>query len=494
MYRSRHKEDLDKRTLNFLSSMDTDDEILYYDILCTKVHAVMLYKIHILNRDEISQLIRELDSVLRNPQRLTREGFEDIHEALETHLIKKIGIDIGGKVQTGRSRNDQIVTDIRIKARGDAINILVHLIELVKALTAKSERNLDSIMPLYTHLQQAQIGNFAHYLLAYSDALLREIDRLLSLYDRINQSPLGAGPIGGSLLPIDRNMTAKLLGFENIISNSIDATSSRDFMIEFASNMASIMITLSRISEDFIIWSSQEFGFIEISDRHASTSSAMPQKRNPDPLELTRSKTAIAIGNLTTIMTILKSLPSGYSRDLQDTKIPLWSSVDLVLSSLAVMTDVIEHLSVKKDVMIKASNKSYAISLDIAEVLVTRYKVPFRAAHKLVGALVNLSVKKKDEIPFKSLTSSDIKDILSKETVITVDKVIKAIREIDSKRSVNIRHSKGAPNPTEQRRIIKQRKLLLQRYSNHVQKKKESIAIVKENITNTIKTIIYHKQ
>jgi len=494
MYRSRHKEDLDKRTLNFLSSMDTDDEILYYDILCTKVHAIMLYKIHILDRDEISQLIRELDSVLRNPQRLTREGFEDIHEALETHLIKKIGIDIGGKVQTGRSRNDQIVTDIRIKARGDAINILVHLIELVKALTAKSERNLDSIMPLYTHLQQAQIGNFAHYLLAYSDALLREIDRLLSLYDRINQSPLGAGPIGGSLLPIDRNMTAKLLGFENIISNSIDATSSRDFMIEFASNMASIMITLSRISEDFIIWSSQEFGFIEISDRHASTSSAMPQKRNPDPLELTRSKTAIAIGNLTTIMTILKSLPSGYSRDLQDTKIPLWSSVDLVLSSLAVMTDVIEHLSVKKDVMIKASNKSYAISLDIAEVLVTRYKVPFRAAHKLVGALVNLSVKKKDEIPFKSLTSSDIKDILSKETVITVDKVIKAIREIDSKRSVNIRHSKGAPNPTEQRRIIKQRKLLLQRYSNHVQKKKESIAIVKENITNTIKTIIYHKQ
>jgi len=494
MYRSRHKEDLDKRTLNFLSSMDTDDEILYYDILCTKVHAVMLYKIHILNRDEISQLIRELDSVLRNPQRLTREGFEDIHEALETHLIKKIGIDIGGKVQTGRSRNDQIVTDIRIKARGDAINILVHLIELVKALTAKSERNLDSIMPLYTHLQQAQIGNFAHYLLAYADALLREIDRLLSLYDRINQSPLGAGPIGGSLLPIDRNMTAKLLGFENIISNSIDATSSRDFMIEFASNMASIMITLSRISEDFIIWSSQEFGFIEISDRHASTSSAMPQKRNPDPLELTRSKTAIAIGNLTTIMTILKSLPSGYSRDLQDTKIPLWSSVDLVLSSLAVMTDVIEHLSVKKDVMIKASNKSYAISLDIAEVLVTRYKVPFRAAHKLVGALVNLSVKKKDEIPFKSLTSSDIKDILSKETVITVDKVIKAIREIDSKRSVNIRHSKGAPNPTEQRRIIKQRKLLLQRYSNDVQKKKESIAIVKENITNTIKTIINHKQ
>lgn len=493
MYRSRHKEDLDKRTLNFLSSMDTDDKILYYDILCTKVHAIMLFEIHILDRDEISQLIRELDSVLRNPQKLARKGFEDIHEALETHLIKKIGIDIGGKVQTGRSRNDQIVTDIRIKARDDLINMLVHLIDLVKGLTLKSEGNLDSIMPLYTHLQQAQIGNFAHYLLAYSDGLLREIDRLLSLYDRLNQSPLGAGPVGGSLLPINRNRTAKLLGFENILSNSIDATSSRDFMIEFASNMASIMITLSRISEDFIIWSSQEFGFIEISDRHTSTSSAMPQKRNPDPLELIRSKTAIVIGNLTAIMTILKSLPSGYSRDLQDTKIPFWSSVQLVLSSLDVMTDIIEYLSVKKDAMSLASNQSYAISLDIAEVLVTRYKVPFRAAHKLVGALVNLSVKKKDEIPFKSLTSSDIKDILSKDTDITADKVIKTIKDIESKKSLDVRHSKGAPNPTQQRRIIKQRKLLLGRYSNDVQKKKESVDKVKENITKTIKTIVRHK-
>jgi argininosuccinate lyase len=493
MYRSRHKEDLDKITLNFLSSIDTDDKILYYDILCTKVHAIMLYKIHILDSDEVSQLIRELDSILRKPQRLAREGFEDVHEALETHLIKKIGINIGGKVQTGRSRNDQIVTDIRLKARDDVINILLHLIDLVKGLTAKSEGNLDSIMPLYTHLQQAQIGNFAHYLLAYSDGLLREVDRLLSLYDRLNQSPLGAGPVGGSRLPIDRNMTAKLLGFENIISNSIDATSSRDFMVEFGSNMASIMITLSRISEDFIIWSSQEFGFIEISDRHASTSSAMPQKRNPDPLELIRSKTAIVIGNLTAIMTILKSLPSGYSRDLQDTKIPFWNSVQLVLSSLDVMTDVIEYLSVKKDAMGIASNKSYAISLDIAEVLVTRYKVPFRAAHKLVGALVNLSVKKKDQIPFKSLTSSDIEDILSNDSGITADKVIKTIKDIESKKSLDVRHSKGAPNPTEQRTIIKQRKLLLGRYSNDVQKKKESVDEVKENITNTIKNIVSHK-
>ena len=491
MYRSRHKEDLDKRTLNFLSSIEIDDKILYYDILCTKVHVIMLYKIHVLEKHEVSRLVGELNNVLHHPDKLSREGCEDIHEALETHLIKKTGFNVGGKIQTGRSRNDQIITDIRIKARDDIINVMIHLNRLTKQLIGKSEDNLDSIMPLYTHLQQAQIGNFAHYLLSYSEALIREIDKLFSLYERINQSPLGAGPIGGSLLPIDRNMTAKLLGFDNILSNSIDATSSRDFMIEFTSNMASIMITLSRISEDLIIWSSQEFGFIEISDKHASTSSAMPQKRNPDPLEITRSKTAIVIGNLTTIMTILKSLPSGYSRDLQDTKVPFWNSVELVVSSLDIMNDVIQYLVVKKDAMKRASTKSYAISLDIVEVLVKKYKVPFRTAHQLVGALVNLSVNNNDEIPFRSLSTSNIKDVLSKvKANIAPGELIKAIMEIDSNKSIRIRNSEGSPNPKEQTRIIRKRKLQLQKYSNEVQKKKERIDLVKQKITNTIKEIV----
>lgn len=491
MYRSRHKEDLDKRTLNFLSSIDIDEKILYYDILCTKVHVIMLYKIKVLEKNEVARLVAELNNVLHHPEKLSREGYEDIHEALETHLIKKLGINIGGKIQTGRSRNDQIITDIRIKARDDLIKIIIHLIRLTKQLLGKSEDNLDSIMPLYTHLQQAQIGNFAHFLLSYSEGMLREIDRLFSLYERINQSPLGAGPIGGSILPIDRNMTAKLLGFDSIMSNSIDATSSRDFMIEFTSNMASIMITLSRISEDLIIWSSQEFGFIEISDKHASTSSAMPQKRNPDPLEITRSKTAIVIGNLTTIMAILKSLPSGYCRDLQDTKIPLWNSVELVVSSLEIMNDIIKHLVVKKESMRKASMESYAISLDIAEVLVTKYKVPFRTAHQLVGALVNLSANNNDKIPFRSLSSGDIRNVLTEMKVsIMPDKIISAIKDIDSIKSIRIRSSKGSVNPKEQTRIIRKSKLQLQKYANEVQKRKGEMDLVKQNIANTIKKLV----
>jgi argininosuccinate lyase len=451
----------------------------------------MLYEIRLLNKDEVASIVNELDRILLHPEKLMKEGFEDIHEALEANLIAKIGGNVGGKVQTGRSRNDQVITDIRIKARDDLISIIFHLISLVRGLLQKSEGNLNSIMPLYTHLQQAQIGNFAHYLLSYSESLIREIDRLFSLYKRINQSPLGAGPIGGSLLPLDRKMTARLLGFDNILSNTIDATSSRDFMIEFLSDMSSIMITLSRIAEDLIIWSSQEFGFIEIHDKHGSTSSAMPQKKNPDPLEMIRSKTALVIGNLTSIMTILKSLPSGYSRDLQDTKIPFWNSIDIVALSLEIVNDIIASLTVKKDIMSRASNTSYAISLDIAEVLVMKYNIPFRIAHKLVGALVNKSVSNKDKIPFKSLSGTDIKEILEKMKVsIDPDKLMQIVKGTHPQRSIKARRSEGSIDPKQQIKVIKIHKLQLEKYMSDAQKKKKSIDSTKENLTNAIYRII----
>lgn len=490
MYRSRHKQDLDRRALNFLSSIDIDDKILYYDILCTKAHVIMLHDIRLLSKDELVEIVNELDHILRHPEKLAKEGFEDIHEALEAQLIRKIGVDVGGKVQTGRSRNDQVITDIRIKARDDLIDIIFQLTNLVRLLLQKSEENLNSIMPLYTHLQQAQIGNFAHYLLAYSESLMREIDRMFSLYNRINQSPLGAGPIGGSIFPIDRKMTAKLLGFDNLISNTIDATSSRDFMIEFVSDISSIMITLSRIAEDMIIWSSQEFGFIEIHDKHASTSSAMPQKKNPDPLELIRSKTAIVIGNLTSILTILKSLPSGYSRDLQDTKVPFWNSVDIVSSSLEIVNDVITSLTVNKDVMAKASNTSYAIALDIAEVLVMNHKIPFRIAHKLVGALVNTAMNKKDGKSLKYLSSSDISEVLEKMKIkMPPGKLIQIIENSSPQKSIANRRSEGSPGAQKQTKTIKNYKLLLEKYFNEVGKKKKNVDSSKENITNTINLI-----
>jgi len=492
MYRSRHKQDLDRRALNFLSSVDIDDKILYYDIICTKAHVIMLYEIRLLTRDELASIVNELDRVLRHPEKLVKEGFEDIHEALEGHLIRKIGVDVGGKVQTGRSRNDQVVTDIRIKARDDLIAILFHLINLVRSLIQKAEENLNSVMPLYTHLQEAQLGNFAHYLLSYCSALLRDLSRLISLYDRVNESPLGSGPIGGSTLPLSRKRTAELLGFKKIISNTIDATSSRDFMIEFMSDITSIMITQSRIAQDIIIWSSQEFSFVEISDKHASSSSAMPQKKNPDPLELIRSKTAIVIGNLTSVMTILKSLPSGYTRDLQDTKIPFWNSIDITKSSLEIMRDIIDSLAIKKDKMVKASNISYSISLDIAEALVMKERLPFRTAHRLVGSLVNIASKKK--ISLKSLDVTDIKEILQEMKInIEADKLIRIITETDSQRSISFRRSLGSPNPREQLKSIRKYRILLRKYANDLQKMKRELASTKETITKTVSHIVKSK-
>jgi argininosuccinate lyase len=282
------------------------------------------------------------------------------------------------------------------------------------------------------------------------------------------------------------------LGFKKIISNTIDATSSRDFMIEFMSDITSIMITQSRIAQDIIIWSSQEFSFVEISDKHASSSSAMPQKKNPDPLELTRSKTAIVIGNLTSITTILKSLPSGYTRDLQDTKIPFWNSIDITKLSLEIMRDIIDSLTIKKDKMVKASNNSYSISIDIAEALVMKERLPFRTAHRLVGSLVNNAFKK--QISLKSLGVTDIKEIVQDMKIsIEADKLIRIITDTDSQRSLSIRRSLGSPNPREQIKSIRKYRMLLRKYVNDLQKMKRELASTEETITKTISHIIKSK-
>ncbi len=292
MYRSRPQKELDENILKFLSSGTTDLEILIYDILATEAHVIMLNEIGILKTDQLKKILIELESILKNPDSLVLKG-EDIHEAIEIQLVEKLGLNIGGRIQVGRSRNDQIATDIRMKARDDLNRLSDDVSKLIQCLLRKSEENFDSIMPLYTHMQQAQIGNFSQYLLAYCEELFRCNERLCLAYKHVNKSPLGSGPVGGSIVKLNRNRTANLLGFEGLIINSIDATTSRDFIVETIAALALIMILISRMCEDLIIWSSQEFGFVELDDKNVSTSSAMPQKKNPDPLELTEGKNCI---------------------------------------------------------------------------------------------------------------------------------------------------------------------------------------------------------
>ena len=283
----------------------------FYDVLGSQAHSIMLYETGQLTGHDLGRILAALESARKDSSHLETEGFEDIHEALEAFVIKKAGMESGGKMHTARSRNDQVALDIRMNLRDDINNICAAIADLVEGLIEKAEDNLDASMPMYTHLQQGQIGAFSHFLLAYAYSLMRDLERLYLCYQRINQSPLGACAIGGTSIPIDRKRTAVLLGFDSVVVNSIDATSSRDTILEYAANLSIMASSLSRISEDLIIWSTTEFGFVELSDRFCSTSSAMPQKKNPDPLELCRAKSAIVTSHVTGLLGIVKALPSG---------------------------------------------------------------------------------------------------------------------------------------------------------------------------------------
>jgi argininosuccinate lyase len=279
----------------------------------------MLYENKIITKADVKKILSALESIKKEKFEKKSDA-EDIHELIESLVIKRAGSVSGGKMHSARSRNDQVSLDMRMKIRDD-INILCScILDTIEALVSLAQQHQKTVMPLYTHLQQAQAGVFSHYLLSYADSLFRDIERLYVAYGRVNQSPLGAGPVGGTSLPIDRRSTAKMLGFHGIVENSIDATSTRDFVAEYVSVVAILMTNLSKIAEDFVIWSTSEFSFIELADEFTSPSSVMPQKKNPDILELTRGKTSEVIGHLMAILATIKGLATGYGRDLQQIK------------------------------------------------------------------------------------------------------------------------------------------------------------------------------
>jgi argininosuccinate lyase len=471
MYRSRPHGNLDDSTLSFLSSVYDDRILLYYDILGSQAHVIMLYEVGILTKNELKKILKSTDSLLKDADLLKEFGnsnSEDIHELVESAIIKMTDMESGGKMHTARSRNDQVVLDMRMKVRDDINNICKNLLTVITSLVKRAEENVNSIMPMYTHLQHAQLGVFSHYLLSYAYSLIRDFDRFFELYDRINCSPLGACAIGGSSIDIDRERVSSMLGFSDLIYNSIDATSSRDTLIEFASNCLICMLNICKISEDFIIWSTSEFGFIYLDDKFSSSSSVMPQKKNPDPLEIIRGKTGLASGIFQS--SIIKGLPSGYSRDLQEIKSPLWKISLIVEDSLLITDGIIKTINIDKKRMHKISSESYAISLDIAEQLIKRKEISFRHAHKLVGGLVDCAVKK-GNIPLKLLSTDDISQVLSDTDLlkygITSEEIYFLIKDITPENSINYRITKGSPNKNEQLAMI----LFLNIKMNEYQKK-----------------------
>ena len=484
MYRSRLKGKLDENTLDFLSSISDDFQIALYDILGSQAHTLMLLENKIITKSEAIKILTALEK-LKKQEFSEKSEAEDIHELIESLVIKKAGKEAGGKMHTARSRNDQVTLDIRMKIRDDINIICFCLNEVISTLIQLAEKYQSTMMPLYTHLQQAQVGLFSHFLLSYADALFRDLDRFYLAYGRVNESPLGAGPVGGTSIQINRQSTAKMLGFKGLIENSIDATSSRDFVAEYVGNCSILMTNLSRMAEDFIIWSTSEFSFIELSDKFTSTSSVMPQKKNPDILELIRGKTAQVIGYQMAILSNLKGLPSGYNRDLQQIKVSIWPTSKIIISSLLVVNSLLKTMNVNEKKIRQTIDGGFSISLDIAEHLV-RKGIPFRVSHKIVGHLVQIAVNSKKSLSQLSLLQ--VKEAIpSKE--IDAEEFYKIIQSTTPESSLNNRNSQGSSGKYEQQRMIADRKRKIQAYKVGVTKRTNEIRTAIQGLETKLKVL-----
>lgn len=389
--RSRLSEPLDEMAKNFLSSLKDDLEIVEEDILGTMAHDYMLFKKGIISEDEIKLILKALlelrDEFLAGKFTLD-ETYEDIHPLIEARVTEKIGIEAGGKMHSGRSRNDQVAVDIRLKLRKLMLDLSTCLLELISSVLEKSRKYTRTSFPLFTHLQPAQIGTFSHLLTGWAFELLRHVQRLSECFARTNLSPLGACAIGGTSFPIDRRMTADILGFSGLLVNSMDAISSRDVVIEHASVVASIFALFSRIATDLIIFSSSSFKFIDLPDEFCSVSSVLPQKKNPDTLELIRGNSALAISTLNAELLLAKGTPSGYNMDFQECKPPLWHIYDKCIVSTKLLGRIIEGLELQEENIKKSLESSDLLALDLAEYICLEYNVPFRKSHELLANIV----------------------------------------------------------------------------------------------------------
>jgi argininosuccinate lyase len=381
----------DPRMEAFTSSLMFDRRLAHYDIQGSQAHCRMLVKQKLLTRTEGDKIRKGLERVQREIEQ-GRFPFlasdEDIHMAVERRLTEKIGL-LGGKLHTARSRNDQVLLDVRLYLREETKTIHKLLTALQKRLARLAKRHCDVVMPGYTHLQRAQPVLLAHHLLAYYDMLDRDAERLQECQQRINVLPLGAGALAGTSLPIDRAYVARLLGFARISTNSLDTVADRDFLVEFLSVSAIISMHLSRFAEELVLWASSEFQFIELPDAFATGSSMMPQKKNPDVPEIIRGKTGRVYGNLFALLTTLKGLPLAYNRDLQEDKEPLFDTVDTVKSILSVLEAMLGQLVFRPDRMQAAALGGFTLATDVADYLVEK-GVPFRKAHEIVARVVRL--------------------------------------------------------------------------------------------------------
>ena len=417
----RFSESTDAFVEEFTASINFDKRLYKHDIQGSRAHAQMLGKVGILNNNEVEQILSGLNAIEKmadNSELEWKVSLEDVHMNIEARLTDRIGI-AGKKLHTGRSRNDQVATDVRLWLREQVDGISHELRRLQRALVEVAEREVDTILPGFTHLQVAQPITFGHHMLAWFEMLQRDWERLQDCRKRINIMPLGAAALAGTTYPIDRNYTAQLLGFDRPARNSLDAVSDRDFAIEFNAAAALIMMHLSRFSEELIIWTSAQFDFIRLPDRFCTGSSIMPQKKNPDVPELVRGKSGRVFGHLFALLTLMKSQPLAYNKDNQEDKEPLFDTVDTLLGSLRAFADMMPHVQPKKDKMRQAAIQGFSTATDLADYLV-RKGLPFRDAHEVVGKAVALGVATQRDLSAMTLGELQSFSSVIEEDVFTV--------------------------------------------------------------------------
>jgi argininosuccinate lyase len=434
LWSGRFSEKTDRMVEDFTSSIDIDKRLYAYDIEGSIAHCRMLAKTSIISESEASALIEGLGEIKREIERgdfQFDEGLEDIHMHIEARLIEKVGKS-AQKLHTARSRNDQVVLDVRMYLREETLNTIKRLVALSKVIVDLAKIYIDVVLPGYTHLQRAQPVLLSHHLMAYYEMFSRDIDRFNDGLKRINVMPLGSAALAGTTYPIDREYSAKLLDFPKISANSIDAVSDRDFIIEFVSAASICMVHLSRMSEEFVLWSSTEFGFIELPDSFATGSSIMPQKKNPDVPELVRGKTGRVFGDLVSLLTMMKSLPLSYNRDMQEDKSALFQTAATLRECIDIYVKMLPKLKINQESMHQAASRGFLNATDMADYLVSG-GMPFRQAHGCVGEAVAYALSKKKELheltlkELKSFSSHFKKDIFS---ILSIEQMINRRKSI----------------------------------------------------------------
>ena len=434
LWKGRFQKEADPKTNDFNSSISIDSRMYKEDIEGSIAHATMLGAAGIIDKGESEKICAELEKIEKDIETGALHidpDAEDIHTFIEGELTARIG-DAGKRLHTARSRNDQVALDVRLTLRKECAGLIEQLKELINVLCDQAEEYADTVMPGYTHLQRAQPITFGHHLMAYAEMFLRDIGRMQDALKRMDVCPLGSGALAGTTYPLDRDLTAKLLGFSGVSRNSLDGVADRDFCAEIAAAISLAMVHLSRFSEEIILWCSWEFKFIELDDAFSTGSSIMPQKKNPDITELIRGKSGRVFGDLMALLTMMKGLPLAYNKDMQEDKEAVFGAIDTVKQCLEVFTPMFSTMTLRRDNMRKAASRGFINATDCADYL-TKKGVPFRDAYKTVGRLVNQCIKADETLEtmtmrdFAAISNKfgdDVYDALDLRTCVAERKVI----------------------------------------------------------------------